>query len=199
MNENNNREHKLMARLTVKGDVQDVAYRAHVKRFARALKIKGIVRNLEDDGVEIFCECDEKTLQKFIKLIRLKRKDMDDIISPNVENIKVYKKGVKGYAKGNPPQEFKAFSIDYNVKLSSFEEESLTKTEIGSLLLVDTSKKTAIVGQNVEDMHKGMVDSFDKIDKKYHSFGIDLKEMTDCFKQLVEIYAEQQKSEKKKK
>jgi len=199
MNEYNNEEYKLRVRLVVEGDVQGVAYRAHVKRVARVYKIKGIVRNLEDDGVEIFCECDEKTLREFKKSISLERKNMKDIFSPHVDDIKVYKEEEKEYNEGNPPKEFKAFNIDYNVKLSSFEEESLTRTEIGSLLLGDTSKKTEAVGQKVEEMHNDMVESFNRIDKKYDSFGKDLKIMTNCFEQFVEAYIGQRKSKKTKK
>lgn len=197
MKTNNDEKYKLRARLIVEGDVQGVAYRAHIKRIARVQKIRGIVRNLEDDRVEIFCECDKKTLQKFKRLISKKRENIEDIFSPHVEDIKVYKEQEKEYKDGDPPKEFKAFNIDYGVKLNSFEEESLTRTEIGSLLLIDNSKKTAIVGQKVEGMHNDMIGSFDRINEKYDSFGKDLKIITDCFKELVQYFTKKDTAKKK--
>jgi acylphosphatase len=162
-------------------------------------KIKGIVRNL-DDKVEIFCECKEKTLQKFIKLIRMKRKDSEDIFSPNVEDIKVYREQEEEYKEGRPPKEFKAFDIDYGEKLSRFEKESLTRTEIGSLLLVNTREKTMNVGEEAGRMHNDMNRSFEYIIDRYDHFSEEMKsfreilrEMNKNFKKFVEYYIEKRK------
>lgn len=162
-------ESNIRARLIVIGDVQGVAYRAFIKRIARMQKIKGIVRNL-DDKVEIFCECDERNLQKFIGSIKKKRKNSEDIFSPDVEDIKVYREQEKEYKEGKPPKEFKAFDIDYGEKLSRFEQESLTRTEIGGLLLVDTREKTMNVGGEVGLMHNDMKKSFNGIIERYGNF-----------------------------
>ena len=53
-------------RLTIKGKVQGVFYRATAKDVADLIGIKGWVRNLPDHNVEITVTATEETLQKFI-------------------------------------------------------------------------------------------------------------------------------------
>ena len=53
-------------RLIIKGQVQGVFYRATAKDVADLIGIKGWVRNLPDDNVEITATATEETLQKFI-------------------------------------------------------------------------------------------------------------------------------------
>ena len=53
-------------RLTIKGKVQGVFYRATAKDIADELGIKGWVRNLPNNNVEIAATATEELLQKFI-------------------------------------------------------------------------------------------------------------------------------------
>ena len=53
-------------RLIIKGKVQGVFYRATAKDIADLTGVKGWVRNLPDDSVEITATASEETLQKFI-------------------------------------------------------------------------------------------------------------------------------------
>lgn len=53
-------------RLTIKGKVQGVFYRATAKDIADQLGIKGWIRNLPDRNVEIRATASEEILQKFI-------------------------------------------------------------------------------------------------------------------------------------
>ena len=53
-------------RLTIKGKVQGVFYRATAKDVADQLGIKGWVRNLPDNNVEVTATASEESLQKFI-------------------------------------------------------------------------------------------------------------------------------------
>jgi acylphosphatase len=53
-------------RLTIKGKVQGVFYRATAKDVADLTGVKGWVRNLPDNNVEITATASEDTLQKFI-------------------------------------------------------------------------------------------------------------------------------------
>ena len=53
-------------RLIIKGKVQGVFYRATAKDVADLTGVKGWVRNLPDDSVEITATAPEGTLQKFI-------------------------------------------------------------------------------------------------------------------------------------
>ena len=53
-------------RLTIKGKVQGVFYRATAKDIADEFGIKGWVKNLPDRNVEIRASATEEMLQKFI-------------------------------------------------------------------------------------------------------------------------------------
>lgn len=53
-------------RLTIKGRVQGVFYRATAKDVAELIGVKGWVRNLPDKNVEITVTASEDVLQKFI-------------------------------------------------------------------------------------------------------------------------------------
>ena len=53
-------------RLTIKGKVQGVFYRATAKDVADLIGVKGWVRNLPDNNVEITVTATEESLQKFI-------------------------------------------------------------------------------------------------------------------------------------
>ena len=53
-------------RLIIKGKVQGVFYRATAKDVADMLGVKGWVRNLPDNNVEITASATEELLQKFI-------------------------------------------------------------------------------------------------------------------------------------
>ena len=52
-------------RLTIKGKVQGVFYRAIAKEVADALGIKGWIRNLPDRNVQITATATDELLQKF--------------------------------------------------------------------------------------------------------------------------------------
>ena len=54
-------------RLTIKGKVQGVFYRATAKDVADLVGVRGWVRNLPDKNVEITATASEEILQKFIR------------------------------------------------------------------------------------------------------------------------------------
>ena len=53
-------------RLIIKGKVQGVFYRASAKDVADMTGVKGWVKNLPDNNVQIIATATEETLQKFI-------------------------------------------------------------------------------------------------------------------------------------
>ena len=69
-------------RLTIKGKVQGVFYRATAKDIADQLGIKGWVRNLPNNNVEITATATEELLQKFIDWCKQgpPRAKVDDVI-----------------------------------------------------------------------------------------------------------------------
>ncbi len=195
MNENDNEEHRLRARLVVKGYVQGVGYRNIVMRIARTMDVLGIIKNIDNGDVEIFCKCKNlKHLDEFIEKIKI-ISDPNDIYSPNVKNIERYTEP-KDIDSFNPPKEFGLFNIDYG-NISQHEKDMLIKMDTGSRIMLNTS-------EGVKNMHRDMVQSFDKLDQKYDSFGKqfcsvhdDLKNMNNYFKILVEHVIATGKTKKK--
>ncbi|MDI6917224.1 MAG: acylphosphatase [Thermoplasmatales archaeon] len=185
----------IRTRLVVEGNIQGVSYRALVKQIARGLGIKGLVRNLGDGGVEIFCECNKEVLQNFVKMIDRKG-DPGEPFSLNVEKINIYNEGEKGYV--NPPAQFKTFEVDYKIKLNPFQKESIEKSEIGGLVLVDTrdevrGSREDIKGvrdevkgsrEDVKAMHQDMNKRFDWVAEKYGDIGAGIISIKDDLKEL---------------
>ena len=58
-------------RLIIKGKVQGVFYRATAKDVADLTGVKGWVKNLPDNNVEITATATEETLQKFINWCKI--------------------------------------------------------------------------------------------------------------------------------
>jgi len=197
MNENDNEKHKLRARLVVKGYVQGVGYRNIVMRIARKMDVLGIIKNLDNGDVEIFCKCKNSThLNEFIEKIKIES-DQNNIYSPNVKNIERYtiSKEIDDF---NPPKKFGFFKIDYSNILKQ-NEEMLMKMDTGNMIMLHTS-------EGVKNMHKDMMQSFDRLDHKYDSFGKqmcsvheDLKNLNNYFKTLVDFVTKNGKDDKIKK
>lgn len=119
------------ARILAEGMLQGVGYRAVVKQAARFLGVKGLIRNLDDGRVEIFCEGSKTSLEKIRKLIKIKGKP-DDIMSINVTKIEFFEEGEKRYNSAWKP--YRGFEIDHGIeKLSPFEESTLEDHEFGKL------------------------------------------------------------------
>ena len=74
-------------RLTIKGKVQGVFYRATARDVASLLGIKGWVKNLPDDNVEITATASDETLQKFINWCKQgpPRARVDDVIVEDID------------------------------------------------------------------------------------------------------------------
>ena len=74
-------------RLIIKGKVQGVFYRATAKDIADLLGIKGWVRNLPDNNVEITAIGPEEKLQKFIAWCRQgpPKAKVDDVVIEDLE------------------------------------------------------------------------------------------------------------------
>jgi len=74
-------------RLTIKGKVQGVFYRATAKDVADLAGVKGWVRNLPDKNVEITATASEETLQKFINWCKQgpSKARVDDVIVEEFE------------------------------------------------------------------------------------------------------------------
>jgi len=192
---NNNEEHKLRERLIVKGYVQGVGYRNIVMRVARQMNVLGVIRNLDNGDIEIFCKYkNSRHLTEFIEKISIKN-DPSMMYSPNVKEIERHT-AAKEIDDFNPPNEFGFFKIDYG-KVSKQPEELLLKMDTGSNIMLETAT-------NVKNMHNDMTQSFNALNNKYDSIGQELKSVHNdlklvggCFKELVQFVTKEDKTEKK--
>ena len=158
--------------LIVSGNVQGVGYRTLVKQIANRLRVTGIVKNLPDGNVEIYCQCSDKEIfDNFLKHIEVKA-TTDDVFAVNVADIKIYEDDHPKF--GEPQTDFETFKIDYGRELDQFQRESLERSEIGILLLGGTisgiSEVRSEVGgvrSGIKDMHSDVNYRSDTLDEKY--------------------------------
>ena len=189
-------------RFVVTGRVQRGGFRVQVAQIASQLGVKGVVRNLKDGSVEIFCEGDDKTLEEFKKMIDIKSPP-EDLFGVNVESIDEYGEGTKNYV--NPPEKFEYFHIDYlNEDLL---KTSVERAEIGILAFkamhkdlkkgqneLKEGQKDVIKGQKdvreeQKSMHHDMNLSFDRLDEKYGEFAKKMDSMDKSIKEMKDLFA----------
>jgi acylphosphatase len=135
------------ATIIVKGWVQSVGYRAFVKRVASQLGLKGLVRNLPDGRVEIFCKGRKPRIETFVRMIDYKGRK-DDPLSCYVEHITVYRKGEKGYA--GPWKKHHKFVIDYGFKIHSRVERALLESMENRTFYVASYRDRILAFENEE-------------------------------------------------
>jgi len=153
-------------RIIVKGAVQGVGYRALVKFFASQLGIRGLVRNLADGRVEIFCEGPEERIEELVKHIDIKSKIIDPS-NPNVERIERHREGEENYSpawKGHD-----GFEIDYgDQRLTVLEKEALESSEYAKLQFWYLRNEVHVLRTDTNE-------NFDQMAKKYGSISEDIK------------------------
>ncbi|MEM3731209.1 MAG: acylphosphatase [Candidatus Bathyarchaeia archaeon] len=167
------------ARIVIDGVVQGVGYRALVKQVARQLGLKGLVRNLEDTKVEIFCEGAENKIEEFLKKIDRKAKP-EDFLSINVSEIKCYFEGDPNYKPAWKP--YKEFEVDYGVEeLSVFERATLEDHEFGKLYFVGFRDE-------LKEFREGTNRNFKDMAEKYGDISKELKEFRKIVKEFLEAF-----------
>jgi len=186
---------KTRKRLIVSGNVQDVGYRALVKRKARRLGLLGFSRNIPDETVEIVCEGEPGALTEFMKSIDVKG-DPTDSFSLHVTAIKETPPAPEG--------ELTVFYTDYGRKLTEIERQTFDRDEIMVLRAGTLNTNVGVVGQKVDgvgeairgvgqkvdgvgkdvrgvgsavhDMHTDMNKRFDHMADRYDMIALSLKE-----------------------
>lgn len=181
--------------MIVSGQVQDVGYRAFVKRNARRLGLLGFARNLPDETMEIVCEGEPGALANFIKSIDVKG-DPADSFSLHVTAIKE--------APPAPEGELTLFYTDYGRKLTEIQRQTFDRDEIMVLRAGTLNSNVGVVGRNVlevgqkvdcvgkavegvgkdvrevgtavHDMHSDMNKRFDHMAQRYDMIAASLKE-----------------------
>jgi acylphosphatase len=119
------------ARVSVEGMIQGSGYRALVKSYANRRGISGLVRNLNDGKVEIFCEGTKDCIEQLIKDIDVKGSPSNPL-SLNVDKIRVKWEGEKGFEESW--RSYSGFEVDYGPgALTQFERENLDSLEWAKL------------------------------------------------------------------
>ncbi len=174
-----------MTRITLiaEGWIQSVGYRAFVKRIAGQLGLKGLVRNLSDGRVEMFCEGDYSKIDKLLTMLNYKGKK-DDPLSAYVESLTVYKEGEQGYS--GPWKEYKGFDIDYGFEIASPVDRALLENLESGTLYVASSR------DQFEVFRKETNTNFEKMDKKYGSISEEMKKMRASLDKLIDFYIKRQ-------
>ena len=142
-------------RLIVSGNVQDVGYRALVKRKARRLGLLGFSRNIPDETVEIVCEGEPGALTEFMKSIDVKG-DPADSFSLHVTAIKETPPAPEG--------ELTVFYTDYGRKLTEIERQTFDRDEIMVLRAGTLNTNVGVVGQKVDGVGKAVEGVGQKVD-----------------------------------
>lgn len=79
--------------LLISGKVQGVFFRETSRKVAEKLKIKGWIKNIMDDKVEVLITGEEKNLEEFIKWCKIGPE------RANVEEVKISKKPLANFEK----------------------------------------------------------------------------------------------------
>lgn len=176
-------------RIVVKGVLQGVGYRAIVKQAARFLGIRGLVRNLEDGGVEIFCEGSKDRAQRFLEMVNIKGKP-GDIMSVNVAKMVCFKEGEKGYSPSWKP--YRGFEIDYGIeKLSPFEESTFEDHEFGKLYFSSFRNE-------LKSFREDTNLNFAQMAEKYGDISSELKEFRKGIEKFLKRFLEEYSKRKMK-
>lgn len=166
------------ARILVEGMIQGVGYRAFVKQVARFLKLRGLVRNLEDETVEIFCEGPREKIQESLKRIHIKG-EPEDFMSVDVTEIKCFWEGESGYQEAW--KTYRRFEIDYGVEeMDVFQESTLEDHEYGKLYFSNFRSE-------LKEFRENTATSFQTMAEKYGDISDELKK----FRQTIEKFFDQ--------
>ncbi len=174
----------IKAMLTVEGNVQAVGYRALVKQTARSLGVKGKVKNLDNGGVEIYCEGDKKSILKLQKQINIKSKEPENVFSLNVKKIHRFFEDEDGYK--DPGEEFKLFWVDYGEEAKAPDMANLERLEIGSIMMLNLGKEVKTVGTEIKEGFSKTHQDFHELDGKYDVVSHELKSMNNNISKLVD-------------
>ena len=185
-------------RIIVKGNVQRVSYRAYVLQCASILEVAGLVRNLPDGTVEIYCEGSEGSLKKLIKALDV-HGDEGNPLEMNVKKISIFKETDNSYRMGKVPRTYGKFMIDYGRKVNAKEREHLEREELtlvaGQLINKNLGKIDERLGSGFKDIGKrmdgmvlGVTDSGKRIDGVGHNVKDMHNDMNERFDELDNKY-----------
>jgi len=164
-------------RIIVDGTVRGTGYRALVKHCASRRGIKGLVRNLEDGNVEIFCDGSKENIEQFMKDIEIKG-DPSDPLSLNVERVNSYWEGDKNFRDAR--KSYLGFEIDYGADdLLQFERENLESLEWAKL-------RFTRLENGIYSFRDSTNNNFELMAEKYGNISKEVKATKNELKQSIE-------------
>ncbi len=177
--------------IIVEGWIQNIGYRTFVKQVAVNLGVKGLVRNLSNGKVEIFCEAGSSKIEEFERKISYKGKK-NDPLSVYVENLAVHAEGEKGYL--GPWKEYSDFEIDYGFEIQSpVDRAMLENLESGKIFVVSSNDKISALTDQFSMFRQETNGNFGKMEEKYGSISEEMKKMRTVLEKLADAYVERQK------
>jgi acylphosphatase len=177
-------------KVIVSGWIQPVNYRAFVKLVASDLGIKGLVRNLPDGQVEVFCEGAQPKVDKLLEMLNYKGRK-GDALSAYVENLNVFKEGETGY--NGPWKEYAAFDIDYGFEVQSPVDRALLEhLESGTVYVASSRDEFGLLKDEFSMFRKETNENFGTMEAKYGSISEEMKKMRTIFEKLVDEYTKRQ-------
>ncbi len=169
------------ARIVVDGTVQGVGYRAFVKQVARHLGVRGIIRNLEETKVEVFCEGPENSIRELVRQIDRKQESRD-VLGINVTQIECYWEGQNNYRPAW--KRYVGFEIDYEVEdLRTIDKETLESQEIAKLYFIGFRDE-------MKGLRQDTAKNFGTMGAKYGDISRELKEFRKTVEKFLEAFLE---------
>jgi acylphosphatase len=181
-----------MVKITIIADgwIQGVGYRAFVKRVGSQLGLKGLVRNLPDGQVEVFCEGSLAQVNKLLKMMSYKGKKGDPL-SAYVESLSVYKEGEKGYR--GPWKGYREFDVDYGFEIQSpVDRALLEQLESGTLYVASSRDEFGLLRDEFAMFRKETNGNFKTMEERYGSISKEMAKMRATFERLVDAYIKRQ-------
>lgn len=183
--------------IIVEGWIQSVGLRSFVKRVAAQLGLNGLVRNLPDGTVELFCEGSASKIDAFLKMLDYKG-EKDDPLSAYVEKLMVYHEGDKGYS--GPWKPYVGFEIDYGFEVASPVDRALMEhLESGTLYVASSRDGFRQMKDEFSQMRdefsmfrKETNSNFGTMEDKYGSISKEIEKMRATLEKLVEAYIKKQ-------
>ncbi len=98
--------------MLIKGRVQGVGFRATTRKIARAIGLKGLVRNLRDGRVEVFCEGTRNEIDELAERLKgLERTVLG--VRPHVGDLSIHYQDENGFSPAW--SEYSGFEVDHSL------------------------------------------------------------------------------------
>lgn len=158
--------------LIMSGDIQGVGYRQYVKRVARKLHIKGSVKNLEDETVEIRCKGEIDNINSFKDKINVKNPldapliEVDEIISEKSLSLGTIKEKFFRVIAGDIRDELLESNFAGINYLNLFRKDTNSNFEKMNLKYDVISKGMFAIVKEMKETNKLFKEKMEKLEKK---------------------------------